>query len=386
MTDQLPHGDLGTEWAARRGTRQLLHVDTAACGRTSDAVRARIGDHLRAESDQGGYLAAGAAEPEIARARTQLGAWLGFAAEEIVFVESASSALSQLLGAWPFPTGGTIWAARSEWGPNLAAFADRGLTVEWLDTDEDGRVDLDALTRRLRTERPAAVHLTAVASHRALVQPVAAASAICAPVEVPVIVDAAQALGQVEVEAGASASYGTSRKWLCGPRGVGYLAVGEPWQSRLTPVAPALSATSWPVGGDRPIGRLGSRESFFAGRLGLGVAIGEYVELGPARIRERLHGIAVALRTALADLPAWQLRDPIDAPGALVALAPRSAGLDVPAARAELERRGVLATAAQPQRAPQEMTGHLLRLSPHLEVTEEDIATIAGHLAETTLG
>jgi pyridoxal 5-phosphate dependent beta-lyase len=373
----LPHDDLGQEWAARRGTRRLLHVDTAACGRTSDAVRARIAEHLAAESDTGGYVAEGNAQDELDRLQANLADLLGFAADEIVFVESASTALAQLLSAWPFEAGQRIWAVRSEWGPNLAAFADRGLAVEFVDVDEAGVLDLEALAARLRTQRPAALHLTAAASHRALVQPVAAAASLCAAAEVPLIVDNAQALGQIEIESGAAATYGTSRKWLCGPRGVGFLAVREPWQSRLEPVAPALSVAAWPTGGDRPLPRLGSREAFVAGRFGLGVAIAEHRELGPARIRERLHGIAVALRTAFAELSAWRVVDAIDAPGALVTLAPKDDGLDVAGFRAELLSRGVLCTAAQPERAPQEMTGWSLRFSPHLETTLDDVEQIA---------
>ena len=382
MTSVLPHDDLGVEWAGRRGTRRLLHVDSAACGRTSDAVRARIAEQLSAESDTGGYVAQEEANDELERLRANLAGLIGFGADEVAFVESASTALTQLLDAWPLRAGQTVLVVRSEWGPNLAAFADRGLAVEFLDVDDEGHVDLAALETRLRTKRPDAVHLTAAASHRALLQPIGAAAGICAAAEVPLIVDNAQSLGQIEIETGAAASYGTSRKWLCGPRGVGYLAVREPWQSRLTPVAPALSAKVWSVGGDRPLPRLGSREAFVAGRLGLGVAIAEYLELGPARIRERLHGIAVALRTALADLASWRLDDAIDAPGALVTLTPRSEDQDVAAFRAELLRRGVLCTAAQPQRAPEEMTGYLLRFSPHLETTAEDIDQIAKHVIE----
>jgi pyridoxal 5-phosphate dependent beta-lyase len=46
---------------------------------------------------------------------------------------------------------------------------------------------------------------------------------------VPLWVDAAQALGHVDTARGADAVYATSRKWLTGPRGVGLLAVTEPW-------------------------------------------------------------------------------------------------------------------------------------------------------------
>ena len=372
----LPHDDLGREWAARRGTRRLLHVDTAACGRTSAAVRARIGEHLAAESDNGGYIAQGDAQEELDRLQTNLANLLGFAAADVAFLESASTSLAQLLACWPFETGAVVWALPSEWGPNLAAFADRGLAVEFLTVDDAGVLDVDALATRLRTRRPAIVHLTSAASHRALVQPVGAVAEICAAAEVPLVVDNAQAIGQIEIEPGAAATYGTSRKWLCGPRGVGYLAVREPWQSRLRPVAPALSVATWPAGGPRPLPRLNSRETFLAGRLGLGVAIAEHLELGPARIRERLHAIAVTLRTALAEAPGWRLVDAIDAPGGLVTLAPRSAEADVAQVRDELLRGGLLCTASQPHRAPREMTGWYLRLSPHLETTEADIQQV----------
>ena len=80
---------------------------------------------------------------------------------------------------------------------------------------------------------PAAVHLTQVTSHRALVQPAAAAAAICRAAGVPLWVDAAQALGHVDTAWGADAIYGTSRKWLTGPRGVGVLGVAAQWQDRL---------------------------------------------------------------------------------------------------------------------------------------------------------
>ncbi|HEY4020351.1 MAG TPA: aminotransferase class V-fold PLP-dependent enzyme [Pseudonocardiaceae bacterium] len=382
MTSELPHDDLGREWAARRGIRRLLHVDTAACGRTSDAVRARIAEHLADESATGGYIAADDVQEELDRLRANLGGLLGFAGDEVAFLESASTALATLLAAWPLGAGQTVWAVRSEWGPNLATFADRGLAVELLDADDDGRLDLDALAARLRHERPDAVHLTEATSHRPMVQPVGAAAEICAAAEVPLIVDCAQSLGQIEIQHGAAAVYGTSRKWLCGPRGVGFLAVREPWQSRLVPVAPALSAAAWSVGGDRPLPRLGSREASVANHLGLGVALAEYLELGPERIRERLHATAIALRSALAEAPGWRLVGAIDAPGALVTLVPARDDLDVPEFRAELLRRGVLSTACQPERAPRELTGYVLRFSPHLETTIEDIEQVAKHVTD----
>lgn len=382
----LPHADLAATWAERRGPRAVIHADSAAAGRTSIATRARIAEHLDLEAAIGGYVAQARVEDELAAARENLGLLLGFSGGDVAFHESASTAFAQLLGSWRLEPGDTVWAVRSEWGPNLAAFEDLRLHVELLDTDDDGVLDVEALARRLRGARPAMVHLDGYTSHRALAQPVAAAAAVCHPAEVPVVVDTAQALGQIAVEPGAAAVYGTGRKWLCGPRGVGYLAVRDPWQARLQPVTPALAVGSWPVGGDRPIGRLGSREAFHAGRLGLGVAVAEHLELGPERIRERIHATAVALRTALAEVPGWKLRDAVDAPGAIVVVEPEREGLDVPSVHAELLRRGVLGTAAPVLRAPHDMTGDALRFSPHADLSSQDVGDIARELADISRG
>ncbi len=65
-----------------------------------------------------------------------------------------------------------------------------------------------------------------------LVQPVAEAASICRRAGVPLWVDAAQALGHVATSCGAAAMHAVSRKWLTGPRGVGILAVAEPWSWR----------------------------------------------------------------------------------------------------------------------------------------------------------
>ena len=57
------------------------------------------------------------------------------------------------------------------------------------------------------------------ASHRGVVQPIADMAEMCRRVDVPLVVDAAQAFGQVDCDVGADAVYSSSRKWMAGPRG-----------------------------------------------------------------------------------------------------------------------------------------------------------------------
>jgi pyridoxal 5-phosphate dependent beta-lyase len=129
---------------------------------------------------------------------------------------------------------------------------------------------------------------------------------------------------------------------------------------------------AWP-GEVRPVRRLESREAFVAGRAGLAVALAEFHDLEPARIRHRLDAIGRAARAALGDVPGWVACDPVDAPGAIVALQPVSDEVDVVAVRAELLRRGVVCSVTGVERAPHHLSRPLLRFSPHVDVTLDDL-------------
>ncbi|MEV6611171.1 aminotransferase class V-fold PLP-dependent enzyme [Kutzneria sp. NPDC051319] len=360
MTTGLPHESVRAAWTALRTATPMLHLDTAACGRTSVATRAAITEHLELEAQLGGYVAEAEAEATTITARRLLGELLGFDTDEVALLDSSSAAGAQLLAAWPCQAGDEVWIAPSEWGANLAAFADRGLDMKILDVDDRGHIDLDALHRRLRTERPNMVHLTGFTAHRALAQPSAEIIALCDAAEVPVVIDTAQALAHIEIPAGAAAVYGTGRKYLCGPRGVGYVAVREPWQQRLIPRAPALNL------GGRPVRNLESREAYVAGRVGLATALRQYVDVGPALIRERLAAIGRTLRAGLADLPGWSLVDDVDAPGSIVALLPDEE-IDLPRLRADLVARKMVTTVSAVVRAPMDLVRPTLRLSPHVD-------------------
>ena len=230
------------------------------------------------------------------------------------------------------------------------------------------------MDRTLRADPPALVHLTHLASHRGLVQPVADALALCRAAGVPLWVDVAQSLGHLDTGGGADASYAPARKWLNGTRGVGVLAVAAPWRDRLRPFRPA-QLSDLP-----PVRLLEPEESPVAARLGFAHAVREHLETGPDRVRSGLAERGRVARGLLGALPGWEVADPPGATGALVSLRP-TAGQDVVAVREWLlgEHR-ILATACLPWRAPGDMSGPLLRFAPHLDVTEADLDRTASAL------
>ncbi len=359
-------------WRERRVPAQRVHLDTAAAGRSSVATLAAYAER---EAAIGAYVAAAEAAPVLAEGRAELARLLGVPPAGLAFLPSAEAALDVLLAAWPLREGDMVALVPAEWGPNLHAFATRGLRVTEIATSGDGAVDLAALEKMLAAPPPALVHLTQVTSHRALVQPVAEAAALCRAAGVPLWVDAAQALGHVDTACGADAIYATGRKWLTGPRGTGLAGVTEAWWDRLKISASDLVADARPADSS-PLWLAEAGEANVAARIGLCTAAGEYVQAGPARVWRRLAEVGRQTRETLAGLPGWAVAGPADAPSAITALRATD-GQDVAAARARLlEDYGIVTTAGAVTRAPREMKEPLLRISPHVDCTPEELGLL----------
>jgi hercynylcysteine S-oxide lyase len=370
---------LAEAWRAARPPVAGLHLDSAACSRQSFAVLDAAARHARHEAEVGGYVAADAAKPVLDAGRSTVAALAGMPDAEVVFTSGSLHALDLLLASWP-PGRRTVACLPGEYGPNLAVMAAHGFARRPLPTDDEGRVVVDGAAVGLAADPPDLVHLTAVASHRGVVQPLHQVARLCAQLGVPLVVDAAQALGQVDCAAGADVTYASSRKWIAGPRGVGVLAVCPTLMQRLRP---RLPPPDW-VSSLSVAERLELGEANVAARVGFSVALGEHVAAGPAAVRARLAEVGCASRTVLADVRGWRVVESVDEPSAITTLAPVD-GADPEKVRAWLlaERR-VLTTSAGVQRAPLELTAPVLRISPHLDATAGDLTTFAEALTDAT--
>ncbi|MGY1689053.1 ergothioneine biosynthesis PLP-dependent enzyme EgtE [Geodermatophilus sp. SYSU D01105] len=369
----LVHKDLGASWRSARPRPAGRHLDTAACSRQSHRVLEAVAHHARHEAELGGYVAEATAEDLLQQGRSVIGGLVGMAAADVVFVESAQAALVALLGGWRLPAGSRVACLPGEYAPNAAQLRAAGLVPEPLPVDDLGRADLDGLARLLATDPPRVVHLTHIGSHRGIVQPAAEVAALCRSAGVPLVLDAAQSLGHVDTDVGADVVYATSRKWLAGPRGVGVLCVRPAITAELSPALPAPADLP-------PLRALESGEAHVAGRVGLVLAVGEHVAAGPVRVRERLAALGRAAREVLEGAAGWRVVEPLDEPTATTTLRPPD-GVDVVTTRARLlTEHGIVTTAIGRERAPGEMTGPVLRVSPHLDATLDDLDALASAL------
>ncbi|MGV9826903.1 MULTISPECIES: aminotransferase class V-fold PLP-dependent enzyme [unclassified Gordonia (in: high G+C Gram-positive bacteria)] len=354
--------DLGEQFHRARINPAVTHLDSASAGRSSNAVIGTISAHLWREAERGSYVAADDRAAEITRDKRDLAQLIGHTSDELSFRESARAALRALLTHWSLPVSSTVWVAKNEFGPNLVEFERRGYGVRAMpDGDVYGHVDTDALENMLQFEQPDFIHVCQIGSMSGAVQPVTRIVEIAHAAGVPVVVDMAQSAGHVPTVTGADVVYGTSRKWLTGPRGVGFVAVRRD----------ALRHVD-----------IDSSEAFVAGRLGLGVAVSEILQTGQQRVFRELAAIGRAVRERLDGIGSWEVREPIDEPSALVTLAPPPGwqSADVHAARDKLFDIGILVTAADSWRAPLAGDEPVLRISPHLDVTRGQLDDLADAL------
>ena len=354
--------ELGDLWHRARTEPVSIHLDSAAASRASNQVIETITAHLWREAERGAYVAQEQITESLDRCRRDIATLVGRQAHELAFRESAKAALRALLTFWNLPISASVWVAKNEFGPNLDEFERRGYAVHTIPSaDVYGHVDTDALENMLQFEQPDFIHVCHIGSHSGIVQPVEKIVELARTAGVPVVVDVAQSFGQRDCASGADVVYGTSRKWLAGPRGVGFLAV------RGDSVRPA---------------EIESSEAFVAGRLGLGVAIQELQSFGPERVSRELAAIGQFTRERLHGIGSWEVIEPINEPSAIVTLAPPPGWgpSDVLAARDKLRSIGILVTCADSWRAPLSAEQSVLRISPHLDVQRSHLDQLANEL------
>ncbi|AFM19522.1 selenocysteine lyase [Mycolicibacterium chubuense NBB4] len=356
---------LAERWRAARPPAAGVHVDSAACSRQSFASIDAATQHARHEAEVGGYVAAEAAAPALDAGRAAIRALTGMEDAEVLFTTGSSHALDVLLSSWSGER--TAACLPGEYGPNLMALAHHGFDVRELPVDGFGRLDLDALGTVLATDPPALVHFTVLGSHSGIVQPAHDIASACRAHGIPLIVDAAQGFAHLDCSAiGADAVYSSSRKWTAGPRGVGMLAT----RSDLVSDVARLRLTH----GETNVGL----------HLGLSVALGEHLAAGPDAVQARLREVGAATRTALADVAGWRVWEPVEEPSAITTLHPPD-GVDPMSVRARLiAEHSIVTTYLATERAPKEMTRPALRISPHVDVTDTDLETLADALTAVT--
>ena len=377
------------------GCRDRIHLNNAGAALMPQAVLQALTGHLEREAAIGGYEAEDEAEPRVRETYELLARLLGAAARNLAIVENATVAFSQAVSAFDFRPGDRIVTTRADYPSNQLTYLSlaRRVGVETVRADDlpEGGVDPESVHRLASHARTRLVALSWVPTNSGLVQDAAAVGAVCAELGVPYLIDACQAVGQLGVDVGALRCdflAGTGRKFLRGPRGIGFLYVSDRMLERgAFPLFLDMRGADWT---DPDAFRLadGARrfenwEFAYALVAGLGAAARYALAVGAAG-RERACRLAALLRPQLADLAGVRVLDRGRAQCAIVTV--DVAGRDAADLKRRLRQRGINTSSADRKAGVLDMdekrASTVLRFSPHYYNTEDELETAVAALAE----
>jgi len=375
------------------GCAEVAHFNNAGSSLPPAPVLETHLAYLRREALIGGYEAQEEAQHRLDAVYAATARLVGGSGpDEVALFENATRAFDMALYAVPLAAGDVILTSTAEYHSMFVTYLHRargGVRVEVVPPDATGQLDVGALRKRLDA-RVRLIAMTHMPTNGGLVQPAEAVGEVAREAGIFFLLDATQTVGQIPLDVrrlGCHALAGTSRKYLRGPRGVGFLWVARDWIERLEPPLMEGHAAEW-VEPERYVIRPDAKrfevwESNVAARLAFGAAI-EYAQaLGLERIWTRVQALAETLRTRLAAVPGVSVRDLGVVRGGIVSFTVR--GVDAARVKAALRAASINVTVSPARGTLLDMRARglseVLRASVHYYNTDEEIDRLVAEVA-----
>lgn len=367
-----------------------IHLNNAGAALMPLPVIEAVTGHLDREMKLGGYEAADEAREEIAAVYDSVAGLVGAAPRNIAVVENATVAFSLALSAFDFERGDVILTTDNDYISNQISYLSlaqrHGVEVLRAGEQGEGGVDPDSVRRLIAERRPKLVAVTWIPTNSGLIQPVAEVGRVCADAGVPYLVDACQAVGQLDIDVAAlhcDFLSATARKFLRGPRGVGFLYVSDRMlEQRRAPLFVDMRGAHW-VDADvfelvPDAKRFENWEYAYALVLGLGAAAAYARRVGLAEAGAYAAGLAAYAREQLAGIRGARVLDRGAELAAIVTV--ELAGHDAAHLMRELRDQAIATSATARAYAVIDMdrkqAATALRVSPHYYNTRRDVDSL----------
>jgi len=373
------------------GCANVIHLNNAGSALMPQPVIRAIVDHLHREAAFGGYESADDAADAVRDAYANVARLLGGQARNVAIVENATVAFFQALSAFDFQAGDVILTTRNDYISNQLAYLSlgkrRGIEIRRAADLPSGGVDPQSVRELLRDPRVRLLAVTWVPTSSGLIQPVEVLGEIANEARVPYLVDACQAVGQLPIDVTqlrCDFLSATARKFLRGPRGIGFLYVSDlALQRGDSPLYIDMRGADWITADTFDLApdarRFENWEFSYALLLGLGAAARYALDAGIEECSRRALMLAADLRAKLSEFSRV-----LDRGEKLAAIVTADIGRNAADVVALLRQRRINTSATFRQWAILDMdekrVESALRISPHYYNTEEELDALVDAL------
>jgi len=301
-------------YADTPGKKNVIHFNNAGASLMTQVVLDTQKDYLDLEASIGGYEALAKSQEKIENVYKSVAKLINANADEIAIVENATVGWAMAFYAIDFKPGDRILTVEAEYVSNFIAYLhmakETGVSIEVIPSGEDGKLQIDILEQMI-DENVKLISATHVPTNSGLVNAVAEIGKVAKKHNILFLLDACQSAGQMPLdveELGCDMLSATSRKYLRGPRGVGFLYVRKSIIKTLHPPIVDLRSAKWvspTVYELRPDAkRFENWEGNGAAKLGFGAAVDYALDIGIDNIKARIDELAANLRQKLSELNA----------------------------------------------------------------------------------
>lgn len=381
------------------GCAHRNHLNNAGSALPPRVVLDATVEHLRREAEIGGYEAADEAADPIHAVYGSIAGLIGAQARNVAVVGNGTAGFIQALTSFDLERGDVIVTSRSDYTSNqiqyLALARRLGVRIVHAAELPEGGIDPASVRDALRTMPVRLVAVSWIPTHSGLVQDVAGVGEVCEEFGIPFIVDAVQAAGQVPVDvARLKCDYlvGTARKFLRGPRGIGFLYASDRALARGDyPLFVDMRGARWTAAGEFRVVETARRyedwEFPYALVLGMGAAVDYALRQGVERTGARAIALGQRLRDGLEAVEGARVLDRGTNPCAIVTAAVRGwTGHEIMAA---LAAEGINAVATLREFAMHDFGSRgvesAVRLSPHYYNTASEVDAAIDVIRQLTL-
>ncbi|MFL3016908.1 MAG: aminotransferase class V-fold PLP-dependent enzyme [Acidimicrobiales bacterium] len=367
------------------GVNEVIHFNNCGSALPPTPVLETVINHLKREASIGGYEAADEAQERLNAVYDSTAKLIGSEPDEIAVIENATRAWDMAVYGYKFSPGDRVLLCRAEYVSNVIALLQlkerHQIEIIVIDDDEYGQIDLVHLEQEL-AKGAEMVTLTHTPTSGGLINPAESVGTLCNAYNTFFVLDACQSIGQIPInvkEIGCQVLSATSRKYLRGPRGVGFLYVEESALDQIEPPFLDLRAATWTsdmgyeiVDGAK---RFENWETNFAGKLGLGAAIDYALDLTVEKTSKRLKTLAEILRSKLASLNQLSIHDQGQDKGGIVTFSIEGLDSEVVSQKLRAQKINTSTTAPGAARFDLDHRGipTVVRASTHYYNSEEEI-------------